>query len=57
MTEAYEELTACLEDDKIQKWSQDEKQAMMWRGEHLEIYDVRMESGRAYNYCQNSRQC
>jgi hypothetical protein len=41
----FEALTASLPTEKIQEWTMLEEQAMLTRGEALDIYDVQGEKG------------
>jgi len=43
--DAFEALTAALPSDKVNEWTMQEEQAMVTRGEALDIYDVRAQKG------------
>jgi hypothetical protein len=45
LKEAFDELSETVDENLLEKWKQDEARAMDSRGEHLRIFDVKMEKG------------
>jgi hypothetical protein len=43
--EAFEALTSSLSQEQVNEWKTQEEEAMLARGESLDIYDVQMEKG------------
>jgi hypothetical protein len=49
---AYIGLTRALGEDKVKLWEEEEKKAMMNRGDDLRIYDVKLTQGLC-SVCEN----
>jgi uncharacterized membrane protein (DUF106 family) len=45
LKEAFEELSETVDENLLEKWTQDEVKAMDSQGDHLRIFDVKMEKG------------
>jgi hypothetical protein len=48
MKAAFEELCETVDEQVLEQWKQEEQNAMVLRGEHLRVYDVKMEKGLSY---------
>ena len=46
----FDELTRSLDPRKIARWEKDEKKAMKKRGEHLDIYQLKIDKGKVIHY-------
>jgi hypothetical protein len=46
----FDELTHSLDPQKIARWKKDEKKAMKKRGEHLDIYQLKIDKGKVIHY-------
>jgi len=46
LREAFEGLDENITQQQRQQWENDEKMAMEHRGDHLEIYEVKMDKGK-----------
>jgi hypothetical protein len=44
----FEELTSSLEVSKVSSWEKDETLAMEQRGEHLDIYQLKIDKGKCF---------
>ena len=44
----FEELTCSLDVSKVSSWEKDEKQAMDQHGEHLDIYQLKIDKGKCF---------
>jgi hypothetical protein len=45
MKAAFEELCDTVDEQVLEQWKEEEQNAMALRGEHLRVYDVKMEKG------------